>query len=172
MNRYMLFHSWPYYTISVLSMIYIISCHSFGSFWFFLWVVYAVIPLIDQFLPNDEANPTPEEEKVLAKQIKWDIPMYTWMAVETIGTFWSIWFVGTRSLSLTNFIGLVLTQGTIVGLGITVSHEMMHKKSLVWKAIGVWQLSKCGYGHFYIEHVYGHHKNVSTPGDPASATLN
>lgn len=64
--------------------------------------------------------------------------MYVWMAVETIGTFWSIWFISTRDLSVTDLIGLIMTQGTIVGLGITVSHEMMHKNSLVWKAIGVW----------------------------------
>ena len=33
-------------------------------------------------------------------------------------------------------------------------------------------LSAVCYEHFAIEHVKGHHKNVSTPNDPASAKLN
>ena len=32
-------------------------------------------------------------------------------------------------------------------------------------------LAQSAYGHFYVEHNRGHHTNVSTPEDPASARL-
>lgn len=32
-------------------------------------------------------------------------------------------------------------------------------------------MSKSLYMHFTVEHLYGHHKNVGTPSDPASARL-
>ena len=37
------------------------------------------------------------------------------------------------------------------------------------KVIGTLDQIKVFYGHFTIEHVYGHHKRVATPEDPASA---
>jgi alkane 1-monooxygenase len=37
------------------------------------------------------------------------------------------------------------------------------------RGIGVFLLVLCCYGHFRIEHVYGHHKHVATKEDPATA---
>tara|TARA_B100001769_G_C21868155_1_gene469863 strand:- start:82 stop:741 length:660 start_codon:yes stop_codon:yes gene_type:complete len=37
------------------------------------------------------------------------------------------------------------------------------------RSLGVILLILCLYGHFRIEHVYGHHKNVATKEDPATA---
>lgn len=58
----------------------------------------------------------------------------------------------------------------IAAAGTTVAHELVHrtwdKKSLI---TGRWLLALSGDTSFSIEHVYGHHANVATMKDPASA---
>lgn len=58
------------------------------------------------------------------------------------------------------------------GLGITVGHELCHKKEKLPRIIGDLLLASVCYQHFAVEHVKGHHLNVSTPEDPASARKN
>lgn len=55
------------------------------------------------------------------------------------------------------------------GIGITVAHELVHKNTFYQQLFGKILLSTVCYGHFLIEHVRGHHVNVATPKDPASA---
>lgn len=55
------------------------------------------------------------------------------------------------------------------GSNINVAHELGHKDNLVDKTLGTLTLSRNLYMHFAIEHIYGHHRNVATPTDPATA---
>ena len=54
-------------------------------------------------------------------------------------------------------------------IGITTAHELIHRKNKFMRSIGVFLLVLCCYGHFRIEHIYGHHLNVATKEDPATA---
>jgi len=54
-------------------------------------------------------------------------------------------------------------------IGITTAHELIHRQNKYMRGIGVLLLVLCCYGHFRIEHVYGHHKHVATKEDPATA---
>lgn len=53
--------------------------------------------------------------------------------------------------------------------GINSAHEMIHRKQKSWQLGGIWNLLLVNYGHFFIEHVKGHHRYVGTPRDPATA---
>ncbi len=53
--------------------------------------------------------------------------------------------------------------------GLTSAHEMIHRKEKMFRLIGIWNLVTVNYGHFYIEHIKGHHKLVGTKKDPATA---
>jgi alkane 1-monooxygenase len=55
------------------------------------------------------------------------------------------------------------------GTGITFAHEWVHKLKASQKLYGEWLLVWVGYGHYAIEHVYGHHKHVGTLEDGATA---
>jgi alkane 1-monooxygenase len=46
---------------------------------------------------------------------------------------------------------------------------MIHRKQAAWRMLGIWNLVLVNYGHFFIEHVKGHHKWVGTAKDPATA---
>jgi len=51
----------------------------------------------------------------------------------------------------------------------SVSHELYHRLKKVDRFFGKLLLTTMMYTHFSIEHVYGHHKNVATVHDPATA---
>jgi alkane 1-monooxygenase len=61
-----------------------------------------------------------------------------------------------------------ITTGTI---GITFAHELIHRPGRLELALGEILLATTSYTHFAIEHVYGHHRYVATPRDPATARL-
>lgn len=66
-----------------------------------------------------------------------------------------------------------ITMGILCGvLGINVAHELGHRqnKSEQWMAQALLLTSL--YMHFFIEHNRGHHKNVGTPADAATARFN
>jgi alkane 1-monooxygenase len=59
---------------------------------------------------------------------------------------------------------------TLVGaVSFVVAHEIFHKPGFFNKTLGTLHMSKVLYMHFSIEHLYGHHKHVATPADPATA---
>ncbi|NOZ32276.1 MAG: alkane 1-monooxygenase [Alphaproteobacteria bacterium] len=54
--------------------------------------------------------------------------------------------------------------------GVNVAHELVHRTNSKFDMIfGRWLLSFTWDTGFSIEHVYGHHRNVGTPADPATA---
>jgi fatty acid desaturase len=60
--------------------------------------------------------------------------------------------------------GLMLSTNHIVG------HELVHRRSSRLAMLaGRWLLAGNGDAQFSVSHVYGHHMNVGTPADPATA---
>ncbi len=61
--------------------------------------------------------------------------------------------------------------GTIwAGFGTVVGHELTHRTwSKTAMIVGRWLLALTCHASFAIEHVYGHHRNLGTPKDPATA---
>ena len=80
-------------------------------------------------------------------------------------------FVGTHPLSLGGYLALALTAGLYSGLGINTGHELGHKKQTLERWLSRVVLAVPAYGHFCVEHNRGHHRNVATPGDPASSRM-
>jgi alkane 1-monooxygenase len=55
------------------------------------------------------------------------------------------------------------------GVGIAYAHELMHRTNRFERALAEMLTTSILYGHFCIEHLAGHHMNVATPNDPATA---
>jgi alkane 1-monooxygenase len=69
-------------------------------------------------------------------------------------------------------VGLVASLGVMMGgFGINVGHELMHRARPSDRALAEILMASVSYPHFIVEHVLGHHKNVATPEDPATARL-
>jgi len=80
------------------------------------------------------------------------------------------WLANFGGLSCLELGGLCIGMGIITGvIGIVVGHELCHKASRLERAFGRLLLCAACYGHFYVEHTLGHHKDVATDRDPATS---
>ena len=76
-------------------------------------------------------------------------------------------------LDLFETVGMVLSLGILLATNaINVGHELGHRKSFIERCLSKLLYLPCLYMHFYIEHNFGHHNNVATPKDPATAKFN
>ncbi|MHA7834792.1 MAG: alkane 1-monooxygenase, partial [Algiphilus sp.] len=145
-----------------------------GQPWLF-WVTpvlfYLGIAAMDHVLGEDDNNPP--EWAVAAMDAD---PFYRTMALLAVpGHFLTLilgtWAFTSGSFPLWSLIGLVWTVGIISGLAINTGHELGHKKTTLERWFAKIVLAMPAYGHFFIEHNKGHHRDVATPEDPASSML-
>lgn len=75
-----------------------------------------------------------------------------------------------RGPDTVELLGGILSLGLIYASGTVVAHELVHRlDSPIAMTVGRWLLAFTGDASFAIEHVHGHHLNVATPEDPATA---
>jgi alkane 1-monooxygenase len=63
----------------------------------------------------------------------------------------------------------LFVSGNLAASNINIAHELFHKDNPIDKFLGTFTLARNFYLHYAIEHIFGHHRNVATPGDPSSS---
>ncbi len=143
-----------------------------GGVWLFLipFYLFILIPVLELLFAGSDENMSKAEEE-LAKQDKaydfilWCVPVLQWALL-----FLFLNRVADNSLRAWEVAGLVLVYGVSCGVhGINAAHELGHRNTWYEQFMSKMLLATSFYMHFYIEHNRGHHKNVSTDEDPASA---
>lgn len=162
----------PYFIVSAVVISSVYATSYFSNTIFLLWFMYALLPLVDYFVPNDTLNPTEEEQRDLEKQWKWKLPLYVFVVLEWYILFWGLDLAVSGNMPFVKLVGHMLSIGHVGGLGILVAHEIFHKADKFSRFLGWAHMSKSLYIHFFSEHLYGHHKNVATPLDPATSKYN
>lgn len=70
-------------------------------------------------------------------------------------------------------VGILLSSGIVMGfMGLTIVHELMHRKQKLHRWAAYSMLWLVNYGHWGVEHVHGHHKNIATLKDAVTARKN
>jgi len=136
-----------------------------------LFLGYVVAPFQDWLLGEDENNPPEEVVIQLDRDRYYRFLTYAVVPLHFIALFGAAWWAGTQELSWWAFIGLAIVAGMGSGLGINTGHELGHKKAAFERNLAKIVLAVPVYGHFWIEHNRGHHRDVSTPDDPASSRM-
>ena len=101
-------------------------------------------------------------------------PFFDFLLYLNIPIVYGIFFVSLNTLvhtnSISEIIGIILSASIVMATnGINVGHELGHRKSLFSRTCSKLLYLPCQYMHFFIEHNFGHHINVATPNDPATA---
>lgn len=141
--------------------------------WLTPFVLFAILPLMEQIIKPDNRNFTSEEYAKRSSIVFFDI-----LLVLNIPIVWfCMIFYGIQysqfTFSPVETVGLILSLGMVLGSnGINVAHELGHRNNPFAKFAAFLLLLPSNYAHFTLEHNYGHHKNVGTPKDPASAKKN
>lgn len=138
-------------------------------YWLIIIIWYGVIPILDFLLGLDSNNPPESAISRLEADRYYRYLTYATVPVHYITLLFCAWVVGTQDLGWVGYLGLAFSVGLANGLGINTGHELGHKKTKLERWLARIVLAIVGYGHFYIEHNKGHHKDVATPEDPASS---
>ena len=140
-----------------------------------LWIpvvfFYVVAPLLDWILGEDLSNPPEGAVPALDADL-----YYRWITFALVPVLWTAfvfgaWFVMHYDLPLQGMVAMVMITGSVGGFCINLGHELGHKNTPLEHWLAKIILAPTGYGHFYIEHNRGHHRDVATPIDPASSRM-
>lgn len=136
-----------------------------------LVLVYVVVPLLDLLIGEDSSNPPEQFALQMDKDPYYKALTFIIIPFHFVSLIITAWWAATQDLSLGAYLGLAIIAGLGSGLAINTGHELGHKKSKLERNLAKIVLAVPGYGHFWIEHSRGHHRDVSTPEDPASARM-
>ena len=155
------------YSIALMAFVGI----SLGGFYNYLAVVFTFvfIPVLEIIVKKSDEKYTDEEKKNRNLDPFFDLLLYL-----NIPIVFGIFFFSLEKLALTSsvydIIGIILSSSIVLATnGINVGHELGHRKSLIARSCSKLLYLPSQYMHFYIEHNFGHHINVATPEDPATA---
>ncbi len=138
----------------------------------FSTVLYAfgLIPLFELFFTSTDSGYTEDEKSHRALNRFFDLLLYLNVPIVFATVYYGISLLVFNELMVFERIGLVLSIGIVVGTnGINVAHELGHRITAPEQLTAKILLIPALYMHFFIEHNLGHHKNIATPEDPASA---
>ncbi|MGE3727148.1 MAG: alkane 1-monooxygenase [Candidatus Sericytochromatia bacterium] len=134
--------------------------------------VFGLIPVLDFVLGHYLHNPGQAETEALLNSFTFKLMTWLQVPVQYGLIIGGAWLISQQNWSGLEQIGFTLSVGICTGgLGITLAHELIHKVDRFERFLGQALLMPVCYLHFYIEHLYGHHRRVSTPDDPASSRL-
>ena len=161
--KYLLAYSIPIVTIISLSQ---------RGVWSYATVFYAfvLIPILEIILADREVSYSEKEVEERKINALFDWLLYGNIPMIFALLMWGLWDLSNGIYQTHEMIGKVLSLGILLATnGINVAHELGHRTNQTERSLAKLLLCPSLYMHFYIEHNFGHHKNVSTPKDPATA---
>ncbi|SDS65213.1 alkane 1-monooxygenase [Halopseudomonas xinjiangensis] len=132
---------------------------------------YVVIPVLDFIIGEDLSNPPEEAVPALEADSYYRYVTYALVPVLWASFLVSVYFLGTHELPWYGVLAVIMSAGGTLGYGLNLGHELGHKKSGLERWLAKITLALGFYGHFFVEHNRGHHRDVATPADPASARM-
>lgn len=160
---------WP---AAPLIGLYLVSQTGWGIFYALTLIIwYGIIPIFDVLFGNDPNNPPEAAVARLEADRYYRILTYLTVPVHYASLIVSAWWVATQPMAWWEVIALAFSLGIVNGLALNTGHELGHKKRAFDRWMAKIVLAVVGYGHFFIEHNKGHHRDVATPEDPATSRM-
>jgi len=161
--KYLMAYSVP---LSVFISIYFREIFSYTS----ISYVFLFIPIVELFLPTHTSTFSEQESKSRLKDRFFDLLLYLNLPIVYLILFYGIYSFVNYDIQPYEYFGLTLSLGILLATNaVNVAHELGHRKNTFDIFVTRLLLLPCLYMHFTMEHNYGHHKNVATKLDPATA---
>ena len=142
------------------------------GWWTWSTVVFAfvLVPIFDAVLPVATENVSPDEESKRSSDWGFDGLLYLCLPINYVLMYLFLDRIQSQPTFGIEWWGLLLSNGILLGgMGINVAHELGHRQGFWPQLAAKFNLLLTLNPHFTIEHNRGHHKNVGTDRDPASA---
>lgn len=133
---------------------------------------FGAVPLADLIIGEDSYNATEDEEKKLRANNWFRFHTVLYVFTYCSSVVYLAWYMGNFvEINSVAFWGISTSAGIASGFGIGCIHEIIHRPTHWELGCGRLVLLFSNYNHFWIEHLWGHHKRVATEEDPASSRL-
>ena len=139
--------------------------------WLPVAFIYLLVPLLDLVLGEDQSNPPESAVAALESDRYYRVITYLVVPILWLVFAGNVMYLCTHALPLHAQLAVVLGAGLCGGFGINLGHELGHKNNGFERWLAKIALAPTAYGHFFIEHNRGHHRDVATAADPASSRL-
>ena len=159
------------YTVPLSALVAIFS----NGILTFTTPIYAFIfiPILELIMKDFDAQYDENQKQKKLSNYIFDILLYLNIPFVFFLLFCGLYNLTNTSLMLYEKIGIISSLGILLATNaINVAHELGHRKSKTETTLSKLLLLPCLYMHFYLEHNFGHHKNVATPDDPATSKFN
>jgi alkane 1-monooxygenase len=129
---------------------------------------FGVVPLLELFLQPDHQNTA---KRTTDKFYDWYL--YALVPIQLIVLTIFLFSVSAPNITTFDLVGRITSMGLMCGLlGITLGHELGHRKNRFEQFLGEIALLTSLENHFLPYHNLGHHRNAATRHDPATARRN
>ena len=156
---------WPTLLLPLATHLDLVTAPHRGGATAAVVVFLAGLVVADRLSPSDRARPDPTasflgfEALLLALAI---------LQVSSLGLFLHV--VARGDARLPDLVAMTFLVGVNSGYSaIVVAHELIHRPTRRARLVGQALLATVLYGHFFVEHLRGHHRRVATLEDPATA---
>ena len=165
-----MFKKLKYLSVLSLPICVWISFHSSGILTFLpALYLFIAIPFFELILKVDKSNLSEQEKVLAANDSFYSILLYLMLPVQ-FGFLVYFMFHIQEAQSTSVLIGRISSMGLMCGvLGINIGHELGHRSNRFERFIGELLLLSSLENHFLPYHNRGHHTNVGTKSDPATA---
>lgn len=133
-----------------------------------IFIFYGLVPLFELMTKPDSSNP--EDLDSLKRNRFYDFLLYLSVPVQVIFLFYFLHVVSVNHYTTLEYIGISISMGLMCGVfGINIAHELGHRQQRFEQLLAEILLLTSLEMHFLPYHNSGHHKNVGTRKDPATA---
>ncbi|PWL32575.1 MAG: alkane 1-monooxygenase [Fluviicola sp. XM-24bin1] len=167
-------HRLKYLLVFTLPLTVVVAFEMEGLWTFFpMLIFFCVVPILELFIPPDRAN----LEKKIAEDEKnkriYDYILYATLPIQVGFVGYFLFVMNNTVFGSLEFFGRIISMGLMCGvIGINVGHELGHRLNRWEQLVGEMLLLTSLNTHFLPYHNGGHHKNVATPADSATARKN
>ena len=163
-----------YLSVLILPIVVCISFLSKGWLTFLPAIVFfGLVPFLELFIKPNKKNFSKEAEKIAKENNNYTYILYATLPIQLF--FLGFFFYAIQETGLTNLelSGRIFGMGIMCSvIGINVGHELGHRNKRIDQFIGEILLLTSLNTHFLPYHNGGHHLNVATPKDAATARRN
>jgi len=140
--------------------------------WAGILFIHGVIPVADLIIGDDNSNPPEGAFEALEQDQYYQRIAHAFIPLQYAALGLLSYQYIKRDLPWYNHLGVAVTAGVMNGVAINTAHELGHKSDRLNRILSRISLAPTAYGHFAVEHNFGHHRWVATPRDPASSRYN
>ena len=135
-----------------------------------LIVFFGCVPALELLFNPDKENFTKEEEQIEKEKKMYTGILYLMVPIQLSFLVYFFFVIQDTNLTNSNLTGRILSMGLMCGvIGINVGHELGHRNNRFDEFLGEILLLTSLNTHFLPYHNGGHHFNVATPKDAATA---